>query len=543
MLKQQEKKTALYCRLSREDENNSSKDSSSIQTQKAMLSQYAKDNGLINCEFYVDDGASGVNFDRENFQRMISDIESGGVSCVVTKDLSRLGRNYLEAGRYRELFTEHGVRYIAISDGYDSTTDDGGDIATPIKEIIHEFYARDCSRKIKAAYQTRAQNGGYVSGKTPYGYKRVEGTTNRLEPDENAPTVTRMFQMALEGMNSHQISKALESENILTPRAYNATKNGKGLGSLTTHPYSWSISTVNVLLKNPIYTGKLVCLRNKMVSFKSKRQVARPEEEWVTIENTHTPLVSQQDFDTVQQRISAKHRTIEQNPLNIYRGMIYCHDCGVKLSFTSNSRGKPTGAFRCPRNVRYGKLECTPHAISLDPLNTIVLNDIKRHAELAKEKGKKYAEYLLKSSEKESGSKKAASQKEADKCHRRLTEIDTLIQRLYEDMTFEVITRERFMALSANLETEQKALKARYAELTECITNGESNVKNADMFADLIRQYTDITVLDSELVHTLIEKVVIHESEEIDGENVKRVDIFYRFIGNIGESAEMAQAA
>ena len=174
-LKQQGKITALYCRLSQEDKFGNTGDSTSIQNQKVMLSHYAKENNLLNCEYYVDDGASGTTFERENFQRMISDMEDGKISCIVTKDLSRLGRNYLEAGRYRELFTEYGVRYIAISDGYDSFTDDGGDIATPIKEIIHEFYARDCSRKVKASYRAKAKNGGVVTGIPPYGYSRVEG--------------------------------------------------------------------------------------------------------------------------------------------------------------------------------------------------------------------------------------------------------------------------------------------------------------------------------------------------------------------------------
>ncbi|MDR2559051.1 MAG: recombinase family protein, partial [Oscillospiraceae bacterium] len=453
MLKQQDKITALYCRLSREDECGGG-DSSSIQTQKAMLSQYANENGLLNCEFYVDDGASGVSFERENFQRMITDIESGKISTVITKDLSRLGRNYLEAGRYRELFTEYGVRYIAMSDGYDSFNDDGGDIATPIKEIIHEFYARDCSRKLKAAYKTKAQNGGYVVGTAPYGYERINGTTNRLEPDENAPTVQRMFQMALEGMNANQIAKTLESEQILVPRAYKFRKSGKDLGTLSSHPYSWSVNTVLTLLKNPVYTGNLSCLKSEQVSIKNKKKNFRPEEEWVITENTHTALVSKQDFDTVGKRIKSKQRTKETNPLNLYRGLVHCNDCGVRMSFSSNSRGKPTGSFRCPRNVRYGKLECTPHPISIDVLNTVVLSDIKRHAGLAEKSIEKYVEYLTKSTERESIGKNNSLKKEADKCNKRLIEIDSIIQKLYEDKVFGIVTQERFVSMSSALETE-----------------------------------------------------------------------------------------
>lgn len=541
MLKQQDKITALYCRLSREDER-SGGDSSSIQTQKVMLTKYAEDNELYNCSFYIDDGVTGTTFDRENFQRMISDIEDGKVSCIVTKDLSRLGRNYLEAGRYRELFSEYGVRYIAIGDGYDSSNDDGGDIATPIKEIIHEFYARDCSRKLKSAYKTKAQNGGYITGSAPYGYARVDGTTNRLEPDENADTVKRMFEMSLMGMNNHQISKALENDKILTPRAYKFKMSGKDLGTLSTHPYSWSVSTVHTILKNPVYTGNLFCLRSEQVSLKNKRKTFRPEEDWVVIPNTHTALVNQQDFDTVQVRLKSKQRTKETNPLNIYRGLMYCSDCGVKLSFSSNSRGKPTGSFRCPRNVRYGKIECTPHPISLENLNAVVLSDIKRHVKLAKEKGKKYAEYLLKSSEKESNGKKSALQREADKINKRLNEIDLIIQKLYEDKVFGVITQERFVSMSVKLEEEQKELKMRYTELTETLDNGDKISQNIDLFAELISRYTKITKLDSDLIHTLIEKIVVYEREVIDSETVVRIDIHYRFVGNINEQCQLTVA-
>ena len=254
MLKQQDKPngcanptgktTALYCRLSQEDRFGNG-DSSSIQTQKAMLSQYAKDNNLGNISFYIDDGASGTTFERENFQRMISDMEDGKIACIVTKDLSRLGRNYLEAGRYRELFSEYGVRYIAMSDGYDSFSDDGGDIATPIKEIIHEFYARDCSRKVKSAYRTKAKNGGVISGIPPYGYMRVEGVKNKLQPDpETAPIVKRMFQMALEGKTYSQIAVTLKNENVLNPKAYlgisgRRRSNGEVYDFNVKHPYVW----------------------------------------------------------------------------------------------------------------------------------------------------------------------------------------------------------------------------------------------------------------------------------------------------------------
>jgi DNA invertase Pin-like site-specific DNA recombinase len=338
-LKQQDRITALYLRLSREDEHGGG-DSSSIQTQRIMLSQYAKDNGLLNCEFYVDDGASGTTFERENFQRMVSDIEDGKVSCVVTKDLSRLGRNYLEAGRYRELFAEYGLRYIAISDGYDSLTDDGGDIATPIKEIIHEFYARDCSRKLKAAFKTKAENGGIVLGTPAYGYVKIEGTTNRLTPDENAPTVKRMFQMALEGKSCTQIANILCKENILIPQAYRLQHHDYDYA--VQFPYKWAPTTVRGILSNPVYTGKLVLRRRTPKSFKDKTVIRQPKGNWIfNNENTHEALVSEDDFETVQERIKSKQRA-PQSEINIFRGMVFCVDCGRRMGY-STRKGRKCG--------------------------------------------------------------------------------------------------------------------------------------------------------------------------------------------------------
>ena len=537
-LKQQDKYTALYCRLSQEDRFGNGGDSSSIQTQKAMLSQFAKDNDLGNTIFYIDDGASGTTFERENFQRMISDMEDGKISCIVTKDLSRLGRNYLEAGRYRELFSEYGVRYIAISDGYDSFSDDGGDIATPIKEIIHEFYARDCSRKVKSAYRTKAKNGGVVSGIPPYGYMRVEGEKNKLQPDpETAPNVQRMFRMALEGKTYTQIAIMLKNEKVLTPKAYLGSigrrrSNGEVYDFNVKHPYVWGHSTVQMILLNPIYTGKIVCMKLANKSFKDKKKIVRPREDWIVTENAHEPLVSQQDFDSVGERARSKQRPFALNELNIFRGLIFCNDCNRRLAF----RASKYPHFRCQSNQRYGKDFCSGHNITLENLTALVLSDIKRHSTFAAKNSKKYVEHLLSLSEREEGGKRTTLKKESEKCRRRLDEIDTLIMKLYEDKVFEVISVERFTAMSAKLEVEQSELKARYAELSEYLSNSVEKSRNADSFAELIRQYTDITALDEELVHTLIEKIVVHETEVIDGEKVKRVDIYYRFIGNVDEA-------
>jgi DNA invertase Pin-like site-specific DNA recombinase len=534
-IKMQNKITALYCRLSQEDKFGNNGDSSSIQTQKAMLSQFAKDNGLLNCEFYVDDGESGTTFDREDFQRMMGDIEDGKVGCVITKDLSRLGRNYLEAGRHRELFAEHGVRFLAMNDDYDSAKDDGGDITVPIKEIIHEFYARDCSRKVKAAYKSKALNGGVVSGIPPYGYSRVEGTKNKLEVNpETAPIVKNMFQLALEGKTYSQIARILFNDEILTPKAYLERKgkpDGESYKFKIKYPCAWQHNSVLTILSNPIYTGKIVCMRIANKSFKDRKKIARPKEDWIITENAHEALVSQEDFDTVQERMKSKQRPPRpQNNRNIFRGLLFCNDCKRSLSY---SQLKNDGSFRCTANIRCGKGMCSSHHISLTRLISIVLKDIQKHAWFAADNAKKYAEYLMQVSESDTNGKKATLQKETAKSKRRLDEIDMLIQKLYEDMTFGVITQKRFISMSAKLETEQSELEKRYTELTEFLNKSADRTRNADSFSEMMRQYTDITELDSELVHTLIEKIIVHETQEIDSEKCKRVEIFYRLVGNV----------
>ena len=521
---------ALYCRLSREDEIAGGKtDSSSIQTQKAMLSKYASDNNLGNCEFYVDDGASGVSFNRENFQRMITDMEDGKLSCIVTKDLSRLGRNYIEAGRYRELFAEHGVRFIAIGDSYDSFNDDGSDIATPIKEIIHEFYARDCSRKIKSAYNTKAHNGGYIIGNPAYGYRRVEGTTNRIEPDEAAPVVKRIFKLALEGKGCCQIANILKKEQVPLPNTYKAEKYGNV--KVSRHPCGWQATTVRRLLMNQTYLGKIVNLKTGKKSFKDRERYARPEDEWVTTENAHQALVSEKDFNTVQERINSKQRSVQLNPNNIFRSLVCCSDCDKRMAFQRNGKSL-TEFFRCANNIKYGKEDCSSHRISLNQLKKVVLCDIQKHAFLAAKNADKYITYLSNVLQSEYNGEKASYQKEVEKCQKRLSEIDTLIQGMYEDKIFGVISSERFISISQKLEDEQCCLKKRYAELTDFLKECRDKTQEVNAFAELVRQYTEITELDSELIHTLIEKIVIYEREVIDGDNVQRVDIYYRFIGN-----------
>lgn len=532
-IKQQDKITALYCRLSRDDEFGG--DSVSIQTQKTMLKQYAKEQGFKNCLYFVDDGYSGTNYDRPDFIRMIQLVEENKIGIIIVKDLSRLGREYLKTGYYTEVvFNEHNVRFIAINDNVDSAN--GDNEFAPFKNIINEWYAKDCSRKVKSAFRTKALNGEYTGGYPAYGYCKSSENKHKLIPDNHAPIVKRMFQMALEGKSCYSIAKILETEQIPTPRAYLMDEYGKYVANdRVKHPYAWHKTTVYNILSNPIYLGKLVSLRYKTKSFKDKRIVPRAEEEWITVENTHKALIDEETFNTVQERIKVKQSPTWENSDNMFRGLLICGGCNTRMVFSRRKGRKSLGNFCCNKHRRYGGNECSAHYITLEQIKELLLEDIRRHSSLASEHKDKYIEYLTNISEKELNGEKSSYRKETESCKKRLSELDTLIQRLYEDNVFGRISDERFSTLSEHYEAETENLKLRYNELQNLLSNHEKKTRNAKDFASLIEKYVDITELTDELLHTLIDKIVVHEKEYINGEIIMRIDIYYRFIGKIGD--------
>ena len=523
--------TALYCRLSRDDLLKG--DSLSIQHQKDMLSKYAQDNGFSFIDYYVDDGYSGTNFDRPGFQKLITDVEDGKVGTVIVKDLSRLGREYLKAGYYTEIFfPEHDVRFIAINDGVDSLT--GGNEFMPFKNIINEWYAKDISDKVKAVMRLKALNGDCRTGMPPYGYSRDPNNRTKLIPNERAEIVKMMYQWALQGESSHQISTRLNHMGLTAPRAEYMTKIGNA-DSPVFPQYSdfWRPYTVKNILMNPVYTGKIAALRTTTRSFKDKRRIQRPESEWIVTPNTHEALVSQEDYDTVFKRLSVKCRDYVENPDNIFRGLVICPDCGKVHGFSKryDNRGSK-GNYRCSTAVRYGRKYCSSHYITFEQLYELVLEDIQHHAALAAEDKDKYIEMLTKAADKSANAGKSVMMTELEKLKKRASELDTLFQKLYEDKVFGVISEERYFSMSSNMENELAEIRSRINELTSIFAETERSKQGATDFAGLISKYTDIQELDYELVHILIEKIYIHEREIIDGRGNVQVDIYYRFIGH-----------
>lgn len=531
-LKQQIKTTALYCRLSRDDEY--SGDSVSIQTQKTMLSQFAKERGFTNCEYFVDDGYSGTNFNRPDFQRMLGMVEEGKVGVICVKDLSRLGRDYLQTGYYTEvIFPEHNVRFIAINDNVDTAA--GDNEFAPFRNIINEWYARDCSRKVRTALRAKAQNGEYTGSYPPFGYCKDPMDRHHLIPSEYAPVVKRMFQMALEGSTCYHIARTLEKEQVPTPRASLMEMFGKyETAARAKYPNKWDKTTVQGILRNPIYLGMLVSQKSQTKSYKDKRIVRRPEEDWMIVENTHEPLVDRETFDTVQQRIQVKQPAPRANPENKLRGLLFCGGCNTRMAFSAATSRNICGHYCCSKHRRYGGDECSSHYISVKNIQAVLLEDIRRHASLASENQERYVAYLTQLSQRGWHGEKASYRKEKEQCQRRMAELDVLMKRLYEDNVFGRISDERFASMSADYEAETRKVKERLGMLDELLASYTRQNRDAKAFANLVAQYTDITCLTEELVHTLIEKVVVHEKEVIDGETVMRIDIYYRFIGKVG---------
>lgn len=536
--------TALYGRLSRDDEM--SGESMSIQSQRAILGQYAKEHGFTNCRFFMDDGYSGTNFDRPAFIEMMELVQQGRVKTILVKDLSRLGRNYLEVGRYTEvIFPEYKVRFIAITDGVDSAV--GENEFAPFKNIINEWYAKDISRKVKSAFKAKALRGEYTGAYPPYGYDRDPADRHKLVPNQYSSVIGEIFRMALEGKTCGQIARELERQQILRPQAYLHEKFGKFVSDrILQYPFAWDHSSVRAILMNQVYIGNMVHFRTGSKNFKEKKLIWKPETDWIVVEGTHEPLVDAETFWTVQERVKVKQPRKRCCNANIFRGLLFCGECGKRMAFCNRKnekRRKSLGSFSCNTNRRYGGKFCTTHYITLEQVKSIVLEDIRRNAILASEDTGRYIDYLMQVSKAGQADEGNALKKELETSRHRLAELATLVQRIYEDHVFDRLPEELYQTLSAKYEAETKNLKARTAEIQTQLAESASKTQNSKDFAALVVPYADITELDEELVHTLIEKIVIHEKEILDGQPVMRIEIYYRFIGKVHDQLSAGKTA
>ena len=534
--------TALYCRLSIEDGREN--ESMSISNQKALLRDFAEKNGLLDYEFYVDDGYTGRNFNRPSFQRMISDIEAGKVKCVITKDLSRLGRNYIEAGSYIEIFfPRHNVRYIAVTDGVDSLNRQEMDI-TPFKNILNDMYSRDISKKVQAGWMIRSRQGKFVGGPTPYGLMRDPNDHGHLIIDpETAPTVKLVFDLASNGYGMMRIAKYLLERKIPITRV-------KGPIESDVRYYSWGNSVISKMLRNPVYKGDHVVCKCHQKAIRSNTYNFVPRDEWEIIENCHEAIVSREQWDRVQKLIDRRPTISGENRCpfyNLFHGLVYCATCGKSMQVRYEKVGRTgknrfTGEMRepidkayyiCQTYNRLGKNACTSHKIEARDLYNLVLSDIIAHGKMALQDAEAFYDRLTHRLEQRYSIDETSLKKEQGALAKRNQEIDDMFMSLYADKAKGILTEQRFLRMTETLEQEQTVNKARMQAITDELRIASSADSDVRRFIGEIREYASITELDEAILNRLIDKIYISAIEVIDGEKVQKVRIIYNFVGEI----------
>ena len=530
---------AIYCRLSQDD--GSLGESGSIQTQKAILTQYCQEHHMEIVDCYCDDGWSGTNFDRPAFQRMIGDIEAGRVNTVIVKDLSRFGREYAQMGLYIEhYFEEKGVRFLSLAENIDSSQG-LNNLVLPFTNVINSLYARQASEKTKAAHRARAKNGMFLGSRAPYGYQKDPNDRHHLIVDpEAAEVVKEIFRMFADGIGYVRMTKILRERNILNPQAYFNQNNPDYYkhSDYWRKPFDWHATSVRAILNNPVYLGKLTFGKTKTKGFFDKRRVPTEESDWIVVEHTHEPLVSQELWDTVHQMMKARRRENGSGHVQPFAGLVKCAGCGSSLNASyDKKKGKYTG-FSCWVYKNYGKQRCTSHAIGWQTLNRLVLEDIRRNAQVAKLAAARYVGVLLRAKlEKEKG-ETVRAERELKKAEKRIGELDKILAKLYEDQALGKISEARYQAMAPGYEAEQASLQERVSQLREQLAHTQEVQDNVEQFVPLIQKYTDIQELTPHILNELIEKIVVHEKKvEEDGSKSQMVEIHYKFVGCIDLSA------
>lgn len=531
----------LYGRLSQEDDR--AGDSNSIVNQRLLLERYAQTNGFENTIFLADDGYSGTNFDRPSWKKVIEMIERDEVETLIVKDMSRLGREYLQVGQLTELYLPaKGVRFIAINDGVDSLVESSTDF-NPIRNWANELHAKESSKKVRAVKKLQAERGERLGGRPPYGYRKRSNDTKEIVPDEDtAPIVQRIFELCTSGKGPNQIARILTNEKVLNPSNYYYQKYGTSHRHLdTTRPYSWSGSTVTGILDNKVYLGHMPGLRNTSISYKNKKHILRPESEQVLVENTHEALVTQERWDIVQTVRQHKKRTPKQmDEPNMFSGLVYCADCGKPLVLHRASTMKKTKYnFQCYTFGKRGKGNCSPHHIREMDLMKIVLDDIRRVTHSARTQERQFAQYINQKNSVELRREMNVLQKELDTMRKRNSELSLLFKRLYEDHVLGRVTAEQFRMLSSDYNAEQKALEDAIPEKEARLEKLRASAANVDTFIEKAKRYTAIDELTPELLRLFIQRIEVGErSKKYSRSAAQSVRIIYRDIGSMDRPME-----
>lgn len=526
-------RTALYCRLSKDDMLQG--DSESIKTQKAMLTQYAKEHGFLIVEVYVDDGWSGLNFQRPDFNRMLDDIEAGKIDVVITKDLSRLGRDHLKVGHFTEIyFPMKNVRYIAVNDGVD-TANKNNDIAA-LKNLMNEFYSRDNSRKIRFSIRARAKAGLYRTSFNPIGYRKSPDNHNKLIVDgETAWIVKRIFELANAGMGAHKIAKTFREEQVPCPSWWLHSRGERDYSQRFENPankYEWSHTVIRNIIANPLYLGHTVMCKTESI-FKVGTFKKVPKADQIRVENTHEPLVSQELFDGANAKILSRRRDTTDNFVSPFSGLVKCGTCGKALGL--RYWGKDRHHIYVCTTYAHDTKACSDHRIYYEDLYNAVLADIQYHARLAYEDRDKAVALAMKMNAKADGNKGKSNESKLKQAKKRYDEVTRLFDRLYEDSLSGRISNDNFTRLIDKYQTEQEQLLGQIQNLENALQEVKDSQTNAVQWAALMADYVGIRELTAENLNLLVERIEVFDRTETDGEAEQVIRICYRFGGYIGE--------
>ena len=527
--------TALYCRLSRDDGTES--ESNSIGNQKKLLSQKAKEMGLTDTKYYVDDGYTGTNFNRPGFQQLIDDIEIGLVSAVMVKDLSRLGRDYVSVGNYTDsYFPEHNVRFIAVNDAIDS--DEGESEIAPFKNILNEMYARDISKKIRSSHRLRGSMGEPLS-QPPYGYiKSPENKKKWIIDPEAATVVKSIFKMCLDGKGNETIARELQKNEVLIPMAYWRSKGlNRGGKKTQTNPYKWCKTTIQKILSQQEYCGDIINFKTYSKSFKNKRRIENSKENWAVFKDVNEPIIDRETFETVQKFISKIKRRApkkENGERSIFNGLIYCGDCHSKMRYHTSTSNKEIHYFTCSDNKVDYRGNCPGrHYVRADALEEVVKLELRRLVEMLEIDESYFAQLILRKNDEEREKDKKFLESELQKAIARNNTVSQIYEKLYEDNVIGKVSDEWFVELSHKYEKERMDLKARIADTRHKIEELKNNNSEYEKFISAIRRFMQMDNLTSPLLRELIDHIDIFETEGTGKSRTQRIVIYYRFIGYI----------
>lgn len=525
-----DKITALYCRLSRDDENEGV--SGSIKNQAEILQQYAAENSFKNTRLFIDDGFSGTTFNRPAFNEIMKLGEEGKIATLIVKDHSRLGRNRLVVGSLlEEEFDRMGIRYIAIMDNID--TKNGISDLVPMQDWFNEWHAKNTSDKVRKVFKSKGESGKPLTSNPPFGYMKSPDDKYQWIIDEPAAEIVkRIFKMCVSGMGPSQIANKLSAEKVPTPTEYWISV-GRKCGKPPSVPFHWCPAMIANILKRQEYCGDTVNFRSTTKSFKNKKRVDRPESEWIIFENTHPAIVDRDTFKLVQKIREGRHRQTRTGKVSIFSGLVFCEDCGQKMYYQSGKKDRRDPPHFMCSSYSKNPDTCTSHYIGERKLTNLVLESMRRVFLNIQAFEKEFVRKQVESYGSDKKKELTAKRREFEKAKKRIAEIDKLIQRIYEDNVIGKLSDERFATLSNTYETEQKELKEKLPEMESYLEAETDKTVNLQKFVQKVKAITEPTELTGELVHEFIDKIVVSAARYLDGKRYQIIDIYYNGVGII----------